>query len=299
MSNILFRGIMPALITPFDQEGRLLTDGLQKLMDFELSKGVKGFYINGSTGEGPILPCKRRMAMAEACVEANQGRGVIINHIASPNFEDALVLARHARKLPIDAISALAPNFYFGYTDDEIVDYYARLSDEACLPLLVYATPSIQSPDIVALMDRVTSLPNVIGLKFTRYSYYELSLIKQLHCGDINVINGPDEMLLSGLAMGADGGIGSTYNVMPDRFVALYDAFTAGDLDKAREIQYGINRVIRVLLKYGQGNVIKTVKEALLMMGFDIGYAASPAATFSPAYREAFKADLIKAGLSL
>jgi len=299
VSNILFRGIMPALITPFDGEGSLLKDGLQSLMDFELSKGVRGFYINGSTGEGPILPAKRRMAMAEACVEANNGRGVIINHIASPDFEDALLLARHARTLPIQAISALAPNFYFGYTDDEIVDYYARLADAAELPLLVYATPSIQSPDIVSLMDRVTSLPHVIGLKFTRYSYYELSLIKQLHAGDINVINGPDEMLLSGLAMGADGGIGSTYNVMPDRFVALYDSFMAGDLNKAREIQYGINRVIRVLLKYGQGNVIKSVKEALQMMGFDIGYAAAPAAAFTPEYRETFRTELLKAGLTL
>ncbi|MBQ6989696.1 MAG: dihydrodipicolinate synthase family protein [Clostridia bacterium] len=298
MSRILFRGIMPALITPIDENRQVKKEAVKALMDYQYSKGVKGFYINGSTGEGPAIAAATRMEMAETAVAVNAGRGVIINHIASPNFEDAIALARHADTIDVDAISALAPNFYFNYTPSEIVDYYKALTEACKKPLLVYATPSIPG-DIVSLMEKVTSLPGVIGLKFTRMSYYELSLIKQLHLGDINVINGPDEMLLAGLSMGADGGIGSTYNVMPERFVALYDAFRQGNMVEAQRIQYAINRVIKVLLDHGRGNVVKSVKEALLLMGFDSGYAASPAAPFTAEEKAALKADLIAAGLEL
>ncbi|MBO4406308.1 MAG: dihydrodipicolinate synthase family protein, partial [Clostridia bacterium] len=226
------------------------------------------------------------------------GRGVLIDHVGAPDLTDALALARNARTSGVDAVSSLVPSFYFANTEDEIVDYYKRVAAEAEKPLLVYATPMITG-DVVSLMERLLRIDGVIGCKFTRYNYYEMSLVKMLDGGNVNVINGPDEMLLAGLSMGADGGIGSTYNVMPDRFVALYDAFRANDLARAREIQYGINRVIRVLLRYGRGNAVKTVKEALALMGLPAGFAASPAAPLDEETRDSFRKDLIAAGLSL
>ncbi len=298
MERVLFQGVMPALVTPFTPERKLIPGAVRALMDFELSRGVRGFYINGSTGEGPVLSRSLRMAMTDAAVEAAAGRGVVIDHVGAPDFEDALALAENARNSGVDAVSSLVPNFYYANTEDEIVDYYKRIAAAAEKPLLVYATPMITG-DVVALMSRLLQIDGVIGCKFTRYNYYEMSLVKMLDHGNVNVINGPDEMLLAGLSMGADGGIGSTYNIMPERFAALYDAFRAGDLRKAREIQYGINRVIRVLIRHGKGNVVKTVKETLLLMGFDAGYAAAPAAPFDPARRDALKKDLIEAGLSL
>ena len=295
MERILFRGVMPALITPFDGERNLKTGAVKALMDFELSRGVRGFYINGSTGEGPVLSRALRMSMTEAAVDAAAGRGVVIDHVGAPDFTDALALAKNARESGVDAVSSLVPNFYFQNTADEIVDYYKRIAEASEKPVLVYATPMITG-DVVDLMERLLGIEGVIGCKFTRYNYYEMSLVKMLDHGNVNVINGPDEMLLAGLSMGADGGIGSTYNLMPDRFSALYDAFLTGDLQKAREIQYGINRVIRVLIRHGKGNVVKTVKEALLLMGFDSGYAASPARPFGPEERDALKKDLEEAG---
>lgn len=298
MDRVLFKGVMPALVTPFTPDRKLIPGAVKALMDFELSRGVRGFYINGSTGEGPVLSRSLRMAMTEAAVEAAAGRGVVIDHVGAPDFSDAVALAKNARGSGVDAVSSLVPNFYYANTEDEIVDYYKRIAEAAEKPVLVYATPMITG-DVVALMERLLRIDGVIGCKFTRYNYYEMSLVKMLDQGNVNVINGPDEMLLAGLSMGADGGIGSTYNVMPDRFAALYDAFRAGDLEKARGIQYGINRVIRVLLKHGKGNAVKTVKEALLLMGFDSGYAAAPAAPFDAERREALKKDLLGAGLSL
>ena len=128
---------------------------------------------------------------------------------------------------------------------------------------------------------------------------YLMTLLKMINGGDINIINGPDEMLLCGLSMGADGGIGSTYNVMPERFAALYKAFRAGDIDRAREIQFGINRVIRVILEFGSGAVLANVKDAVRLMGFDAGVCAYPMACADAAGLAEMKRRLIEAGLEL
>ncbi|MCQ2445988.1 MAG: dihydrodipicolinate synthase family protein [Clostridia bacterium] len=294
-SNILFTGVMPAFVTPFDENRALKRDAVKSLMDMEYQGGVKGFYINGATGEGTVLSAKLRMEMAEAAVEFNKGRGVLINHVGAPNFEDVKALALHSKDLGVDALSSLVPNYFSDCTDDEIVDYYSRLASYTDLPILVYATPLIHS-DVVKLMGRLLEIPTVIGCKFTRWNYYELSRVKMLNDGNVNVINGPDEMFVSGLAMGADGGIGSTYNVLAERFVAVYDAYQKGDVVKAREIQYGINKIIYVILSHGKGNLVKSLKGTLTLMGYDAGDAAYPASQMDKADLAALKADLIAAG---
>ena len=127
-------------------------------------------------------------------------------------------------------------------------------------------------------MTELLKVDNIIGAKDTRSNYYLLWQLKQLNGGDINVINGPDESLLCGLTMGADGGIGATYGAMPEIFVGIYNAFKAGDLAKARELQYQANRIIVAMLKFGSS--IRSLKEILKINGFDAGNACYPATLF-------------------
>ena len=297
MSNIKFTGIMPALITPFNEDGSIKVESVQNLMDWQLSKGVNGFYICGSTGEGPVLNTKTRMEMGEVTVEHIRERGVIIDHVGAPCIEDTIALIKHATQTGVNAISSLAPTFFFNYTDDELVNYYKTISSYTDLPVLVYATRLVKSPDIVKLLTRLMEIPNIIGVKFTRRDYFELRKVKEINGGDINLINGPDETLICGLVMGANGGIGTTYNIMPDLFVKLYTSFTSGDYKTAQECQYKINRIIAVLLKHGENGAIKSTKAALELMGYDIGYAVFPAKHYSMQEKQALKADLISAGL--
>jgi N-acetylneuraminate lyase len=113
--------------------------------------------------------------------------------------------------------------------------------------------------------------------------------IKELNNGDVNVINGPDETLLCGLMMGADGGIGATYNPMPKVFVNLYNSFISGDVEGARKAQFKANKVIQVLLKYG---VIPGIKDMLEMIGFEVGYCTYPLKRFTPSEQEAFRSEI-------
>lgn len=297
MKNIRFTGVMPALVTPFDAEGHVRRATVKSLMDWQLSAGMKGFYICGSTGEGPALMRSTRMEMAEAAVEAAGGRGAIIDHIGAPNILDTLALVRHATEIGVDALSSLAPTYSFRYNEDELVDYYRLISDNTDKPVLVYATEAMGVDSFPRLMSRLIEIPNVIGVKFTIHDYFEMRKTREVNCGDINLINGPDETLLCGLVMGADGGIGTTYNVMPEWFVRLYDAYTAGDLATAQACQYKINRVIDALIRHSQFGAIRATKAALRLKGFDVGDACYPARAFDADRMAALKKELSELGV--
>lgn len=295
MKNKLFSGVMPALITPFDDSGALREAAACSIIEHELEMGVNGFYINGATGEGLYLPEKTRMQLAETAVETCRGRGVIINHVGAIDPASALRLAKHAGETGCNAISSLVPNYVNSFTADQVLDYYKRISDASGLPVLVYCTGLLRDSPY-DFMQKAMSIDGVIGLKYTMPNYYNMQQIALLNGGDINVINGPDETLVCGLMMGADGGIGSTYNLMGAWYVELYDAFRAGDIQKAREMQFRINRVITVLLRH---DCIAAIKECMNIMGFDAGNVAYPGKRFSAEQRAALAADMNAAGFQI
>ncbi len=296
MSKILYRGIMPALITPFAENGRILRTAVEQLMDYEYAQGVHGFYINGSTGEGPSLSLASRIEMSQTVCGYNKGRGVLIEHIGAPDFNDALALIKNANESGIDAISSLAPNFYYSFTDDEIVDYYKRIASVSDKPVLIYITNILKS-DPVSLTKRLIEVPNIIGLKFTMPDYYLMRKLCEVNNEDINIINGADETLLPGLIMGAHGGIGSTYNIIPSWYVKLYESYVSGDIESARQLQFKCNRVIATLAKHSENGIVKSIKETLKLFGYDCGKAVYPSKTFTATEIKALKDDLESVGV--
>ena len=296
-NNILFTGTMPALITPFTEDGKVKTNTVKRLVDWMLSEGSKGFYICGTTGEGPALTASMRMEMAEATVDAVAGRGVVIDHVGAPNIWDAIALTEHATKTGVDCIASLAPTYSFKYTADELYTYYKTIADHTDKPVLVYATLAMGIPNFPVFMEKLMEIPNVIGVKCTLRDDFVLHKIKEVNGGNINVINGPDETLICGLTMGADGGIGSTYNLMPGWFAKLYDAFAAGDLATAQQYQYKINRVIDAILRFGKFGAVRGVKAALEMKGYDVGHAVFPAPRYDKDALAAYKKELESLGI--
>ncbi len=296
-SNIRFTGTMPALITPFDENGRVRHKAVEGLIEWHLKAGSTGFYVCGSTGEGPALRASTRMEMLETVVDAVRGRGSVICHTGAPNIWDAVELTEHATRAGADAISSLAPTYSFKYTQDELVDYYKTLADHTDKAMLVYATAAIGVSSFAPLMARLLEIGPVIGVKFTIRDYFELRKTKEVNGGNINLINGPDETLICGLVMGADGGIGTTYNLMPDWYAKLYDAFQAGDIAAAQNYQFMANRVTEVLIRFSKFGAIRATKAALELKGFDVGRAVYPAGDLSKDERAALQKELEKLGI--
>ncbi len=273
MKNVIFSGIIPALVTPLDANEHINETTARRLMRWMMDCGADGFYICGATGEGPVVAPGQRMKLAEIAREETRLRGAkAIIHVGAVDLSTAAALARHAGEIGADAVSSVPP-FFFGYGEKEIAQYYTRIAESAGLPLIMYCSPLAGINITYDMVGRFLRIPNAIGVKWTSYDYYTMHRIKLLQGGDVNVLNGPDETLLCGLAMGADGGIGGTYNVMPKVFRGIYDSFKAGDIAAAQRGQDKANRLIDVILRYG---VQPSLKEILARAGFDCGCCVYP-----------------------
>ncbi len=270
----IFKGIMPALITPLNADGKTVNEkATRDLIKLHLSQGADGFYILGSTGEGMILEEKARMNMTEIVTDEIKGKVPVICHTAAMNFEEAIRLCKHAEKAGVDALSAIPPIF-FKYDENDIFKYYKTLAESTDLPFVMYNHPSANgglSAEMVAKM--FNEVDNITGVKWTVNNYYQLMRLKDMTNGEMNIINGPDEMLVCGLMAGADAGIGTTYNVMLPQFIEIYKNFNEGNIDKARQIQYKVNKVITCMIKY---QAVASTKYMCKLMGIDSGEASLP-----------------------
>jgi hypothetical protein len=171
-------------------------------------------------------------------VEPKNKRGKVIVHTGAINSKEVIELTKFATAAGADGISSILPSIYFQYNFNEIVRFYSDIAANTDLPILIYANHTGNGVNMTQLLKELLKIDNIVGAKDTRSNYYALWDLKQLNNGDVNIINGPDESLLCGLAMGADGGIGATYGAMPELFVGIYREFKAGNIKKAQELQF-------------------------------------------------------------
>ena len=288
MSKVIIKGIMPAMITPLKPDNTIDETALRNHIEWLLPFGISGLYVAGSTGEGILLSPQERKRLMRLVVEIVAGRGLVVCHIADMRLENTLELARYARTVGVDMISAIPPIF-FKYDQSEIVDYYESIAKTADLPLLMYSIDNSGNSIDLEVVKRLISNENIVGIKWTHYNYYMMERLKSINGGDINIVNGPDESIICGLAAGADAGIGSTYNTMPGLFVDLYRSFCEGDVEAARFNQKIINDIISVYIKYG---VFRSIRTILRHIGTDVGDSPAPARAFSEDEKREFLSEL-------
>ena len=290
--NSQFAGIYPAVLTPFADEQRLDLGAFAALIGRLYRAGVDGLYVGGNCGEWYLQTLEERKAEARVAVECSRGAGRVIVHVGCARTEDALDLARHAAAIGADAVSSLPP-YIARWTEPEILRYYERLSSATPLPCFVYYFPALTGNGAgEGFFDAVRALPGVRGFKFTDMNLYELGHLAARAEGRI-VLNGHDQVLLPALLMGAAGGIGSFYNVVPEQFVALFRAWRAGDLACARSIQMRINSLIRVVKRY---RLVPALKHITRLQGLDLGICRQPTLALSGEDQQGLAAAL--AGLA-
>ncbi len=267
-----FTGIFSALLTPFKKDGTINEQSVKQLIDFNLSKGLDGFYVGGSTGEGILLTIDERKQLFRASAEANAGRSTMIAHVGTIATDHAIEMAKYAEEMGYDAISAVAP-YYYSFSYEAIKNYYLDIAHSVNIPMIIYNFPGANGFNFdKEKAEELIADPQFIGIKHTTSDMFKLQQFKTLS-RDVYVYNGFDEMLLAGLAMGADGGIGSTYNLMGDKYVKLYNLFREGKIQEAQAIQNEVNEVICQLIKYG---VFASEKQVLTEMGIDMGDCRKP-----------------------
>jgi len=265
------KGIFTALLTPFDKNNKINEEALTQLIRHNIRLGVTGFYVGGSTGEAFLLSTEERKTVMEICKKAAPDHKLIA-HIGAVSEDVALELSLHAQKLGYDAISSVAP-FYYRFSFEEIKNYYFRLAQKSQMPMIVYHIPAFSGvnmgiKEISAFLER----DEFIGIKFTSNDFFTMEQIRA-NFPEKRIYNGYDEMLLAGLSMGADGGIGSTYNFMADKFVQIQGLFRSNRIAEAQAVQKEANRIITLLCQIG---VMQAEKEVLNQLGLPFGICRKP-----------------------
>ena len=274
MDNETFRGIFSALLTAFDAAGEFNERAEREMIRAELETGIRGFYVGGSTGEAFLLSPEERKALFRVTSEEARGRATLIAHVGDLSPRQAADYARCAAALGYDAVSSVAP-FYYKYTPEQIAEYYRTLAEAAGLPVILYYVPALTGGDFGRkIFDELLADERILGVKYTSSDYFLFERLRRAHPDKI-LFNGYDETCLCGLVLGADGAIGSTYNVMGADFVRLYELARADRLTEARALQHALNDKIAFLLE--SGDVKAAVKYVMrVKYGINVGVCRAP-----------------------
>ncbi len=246
MRNITkYRGIIPAFYACYDEKGRISPERVDQLTELLIQKGVKGLYVGGSSGECIYQSVGERKLVLEHVVAAAEGRITVIAHVACNNTADSCELAAHAASLGVDAIAAIPP-IYFKLSDDAIAAYWNDISAAAPdTDFVIYNIPQLAGVSLtVPLFRMMRENPRLAAVKSSSLSVQDIQIFKAEGGRDFTVFNGADEQLVAGLAIGADGGIGGTYAVMPELYLEIFDLMHIGEVAKARMIQDEVNAII-------------------------------------------------------
>lgn len=272
-----YKGVIPAFYACYDKEGGISPEGVRALTEYFVSKGVKGVYVNGSSGECIYQSVEDKKIVLENVMEAAKGRLTVIAHVACNNTKDSMELARHAQSVGADAIAAIPP-IYFRLPEHAIAKYWNDISSAAPdTDFIIYNIPQLAGVALTgSLFAEMRKNPRVIGVKNSSMPVQDIQMFKAAAGEDYVIFNGPDEQFISGRIIGAEGAIGGTYGAMPELFLKLDEYVKAGELVKAKELQYAVNEIIYKMCS-GHGNMYGMIKAILKVNeGLELGGVRDP-----------------------
>ena len=277
MNNQKYAGIIPAFYACYDKDGRINTDAVKEYTRLLISKGVKGLYVGGSSGECIYQSTAERKAVLEAVVEAAEGKITIIAHVAANNTKDSCELAAHAESVGVDAIAAIPP-IYFRLPDYAVIDYWNAISASAPnTDFIIYNIPQLAGTALTSeVLRQMLKNPRLIGVKNSSMPTMDIQTFLAVGGEYFVVFNGPDEQLAAGLAMGAIGGIGGTYGAMPELYIKIKELMDKGDVKGASALEFKANEIIAGMVSC-HGNLYAVIKEIIRRRdGIDLGSVRSP-----------------------
>lgn len=273
-----YQGVIPAFYACYDDNGDVSAERTANFAKYLLEKGVKGLYVCGSSGECIYQSKEERKLVLESVMEAVGGKMTIIAHVACNNTRDSMELAAHAESLGVDAIAAIPP-IYFRLPEDSIAKYWNDISSAAPnTDFIIYNIPQLAGVALtMPLFKKMRENPRVIGVKNSSMPVQDIQMFKMEGGDDCIIFNGPDEQFISGRIIGAGGGIGGTYAVMPELFLKADELIKEGKITEACEIQHAIDKIIYAMCSC-KCNMYAAAKQILKEKGVECGSVRAPLA---------------------
>ncbi len=269
---IMKGSIFAAMLTPMRTDGSIAPEAVPALVDYIVGQGVHGVYAGGSTGEAMMQSVEERQDLLTAVTECAASRCTVIAHVGAAATQDAVRLAEHAAKAGCHALSAVPP-YYYRHCIDAVADHYHAIVAATDLPLIIYNIPALSGTEFTkeSLLELLTH-PKISGVKYTAPNLFEFDQLRRA-APDKKFFFGTDEMFLGAAAMGTDGGIGSTYNLIGSHYVGIEAAVAENDIARARELQTRANTLISILIETG---VVAGLKHAMRRVGVPLGPCRAP-----------------------
>ncbi len=290
---IKLTGLIAAAFTPMHENGAVNLNPIPDMAAYLLRQGISGLYVCGSTGEGPSLTTEERKQVAEAFIEATAGRVPVIVQTGHNSIEEARALTKHAAAVGADAVSAVSPSYFLPENVSVLVDVFARIADAAPqTPFYYYHIPRLSglSLNLMAFLEMARDrIPSMVGIKYSSRDVDLMQRCLAFDKGRYNVLFGVDEMLLSGLAAGCHGAVGSTYNFLASLYHEVIRNFERGNLAVANACQLRATDMIETILRH-HGNA--GLKAAMSLTGIPCGPSRLPLAPIDAAEREVLRNEL-------
>jgi len=272
-----YKQVIPAFYACYDDNGDISPQRISTLVNTFINKGIKGLYAGGSSGECIYQTLEERKLVLEETMKIAKGKITIIAHIGAPSTRDSIMLAKHAKSCGVDAVSSIPP-IYFPLPDHSVEAYWKAMIEATDLDFFIYNIPQLTNYNLSkTVFQNLLKIPQMVGVKNSSGSVLDIMTKKMYSDKEIIVFNGPDEQYIAGRIMGADGGIGGTYGVMPELYLKLEELYSQKELLAAQELQMILNEIITDLCSFS-GHMYSVIKAILKYKGINIGEARLPLA---------------------
>jgi 4-hydroxy-tetrahydrodipicolinate synthase len=275
LTKLQVKGVVPPLVTPFTAEGKVYEEGLQRILEFQIKKGVHGVFLCGTYGSGPLMSAKQRERVVEVAVDQIRGRITVITQVGTTSTEETVKLAKHSEKAGVDCVAAMPP-YYYKHDDKAVLEYYSQLVKAVSIPVFAYNIPRTTgftiTPTILAEMADF----GVQGIKDSSFSLVDfMSFIIELgNRKDFTFMVGTEMLLFPAMLFGAKGCVSGLSNIFPEVVVELYNAALKKDYEKAAILQLRANKARSILQKVSSN--IAACHALLKERGIDIGTPKRP-----------------------
>ena len=288
-----FQGVVPAIATPMTSDGAFNEVVFRQVVEFNIQAGVDGFWVAGGTGESILLTDEENRRIADISADQNRGRIKNIMHVGAATTVRSAALAEHAAKVGVEAICCVPP-FFYGFTDEQMVEHYRVVGAAADLPLFVYNLPQATNVEITPdLMRKIQEgVPQLAGLKHSAVDFSNINTFARM---GLDCLTGSSKLMLPGLVMGATGCVDGPPNAAPELWVELYKIYLSGDMEKARAVQERAIDFANMVVENGfHGNLKALLSERL---GIDCGAPRLPGTAPSEEQRARIVAAAAEMGI--
>lgn len=283
------KGIIPAMVTPFNTKDRVSETVLRKLINFLIGGGVHGLFAIGGQGEFYALTREEKKRIIEIVVEEVNRRVPVYIGTGAMITREAVLLTEIAERAGVDAVSVITPCF-ISPSEDELYEYYITIARSTKLPVLLYSNPGRTGITMsVELVTKLSRVDNIVGIKDSSGDLTLTTEYIRNANSDFSVLAGRDTLIYGTLLYGGKGAIAATANVVPELVVEIYEAFIKGDLEGAKKAQF---RLAPLRIAFGLGSFPVVIKDALKLVGIDAGSAREPIKSLSGVQREKLKKTL-------